>query len=210
MERRNFVKSTILGGLGISIFSLDAFAKYGVQDEILKKSIIVSENHIRHGLFNPSVGQVHHFNSWFTNFKKDVFYKNGFSEGLYDMINLSFSLDNNDYKIHYLQDELLAIINGEALRFNLNNDRSIQVFSNEKFICEAHRFSGSKSIDVKGDMFVLSLESGICIEENEIKQDEIVLIDKSIAKEKVKIKSGNFTNHKEQKSGIILTISKNT
>ena len=209
MKRRNFVKSTLLGSLGISVFSIDAIAKYGIQDELVKKNIIASENHVRHGLFNPSVGEMHHVNSWLTNFKKDVFYKNGFSEGSKDMINLSFHLNKNDFKIHYLQDELLAIINGEGFRFDLINDRSIKVFTDDNFTCEAHQFIDSISIDASGDTFVISLDGAMNIEQYEIKPNEIALINKANAKEKVQIKSRASMNLNEQKRSIILTISKN-
>jgi len=207
MERRKFVKSTILTGLGITILPIGAIAKAG-QFSAVNKTSIISENHVRHGLYNPMVGQSHDFKPWLQQFKKDVFFQNGISEGQEDMINLSFILDEQSIKIHKLKNEILVISNDRTMRQDLSSTNKIDISCSTDFYCRIVRFKKSIVIDKMKNISVLSLNNDLRVGGFDLLQNEIGFIDEEYSEEQIMIASKK-NNRQQNNDAVILIIAKN-
>jgi len=176
MERRNFLKSSAIGTLGICLFPLSSFGRSSVNAGV-KLDEIASHNQVRHGLLNPSQGAQIHFEPWFRKFKKEVFFKNGFEAGQDDLVRMTFELNGQAISINKLDKMVLVSTPESNSRHDLVETKKVSLFMDKKIECQV--IYGKEIFQVKDfkEAYILSLDKSFLINDVSVDSGHIAKLE---------------------------------
>ena len=116
MKRRSFLVKSITGGMVLSLLPSEFMAFFKRSQELF--DFPFENEHIRHGLFSQTKSSVLSRIKIVDYLEKNVFYKNGFSKGNEDLLNLNFTYKGKAHscswinqQVHFNQEEITLDIN---------------------------------------------------------------------------------------------------
>jgi len=187
MERRKFLKTSLISGIGISVIPVTCL---GISASVSSISMtnVFTKGHVRHGLLNPNFGEFYEFSSWFKNFKKDIFHKNGYKASKEDLLHLSFELNDNRLSIHKLDESLLIVTNHRSERVDLSEHQEVTLFESNCYDCKIYNIDSTLSLNKSKDQYFLPMDNSIIVEGAIINENTVVNVREDAPMNFIKIK----------------------
>ena len=130
MERRKFLKNTIIGGISLSLIPSIAFSASS-QFKIIDIGEVNYQN--RHGnLFNSNSFEINH--SEFNSIKREVFFRNGTLESSKDAYQLKLSTSNKEYSFFITPANRNDVHYFDKFKLNYIDSNKVDVLKNDLVI----------------------------------------------------------------------------
>jgi hypothetical protein len=150
MNRRFFIKMSALVSLLVAAFPASMFRRgiFGHQGESLIFGLPKMNTHVRHGLLTEVTEGISKFApSWLSDYRKEVFLKDGFAESDADLTYISMKIDQQLLNIGLKQDSFFVATNQDTSSIPIVGNEIIPFYKSENFTGELLKFNQDILID---------------------------------------------------------------
>ena len=150
MNRRLFIKMSALISLFIAAFPSSIFRKsiFGTQGESLLFSLPKMNTHVRHGLLTEITESISELApSWFSDYRKEIFLKDGMTESDADLMYISMKIDQQLLNIGLKKNSFFIATNKDTSSISIIENTIIPFYKNGNFTGELLKFNQEVLID---------------------------------------------------------------